>query len=121
VDTASYGLIETMRVRRGRIPFLERHLARLERSLRELGLPRPTEDVGRLARPFACTDEAVLRIEVCDRRATITVRGLPVLEPPVVITAAEPHRPYHYKTTNRDAFAAPQRRLRSRRPTMPCS
>lgn len=105
MSKAGYGLIETMRVRQGRIPLLERHLARLEHSLRELGLPRPTEDVARLARPFAGTDEAALRIEVCDGRATITVRGLPTLEPPVVITAAEPHRPYPHKTTDRDAFA----------------
>src|SRR6266542_3477903 len=40
-----YGLIETMRVRRGRIPFLDRHLARLERSRRELGLPQPSQEV----------------------------------------------------------------------------
>ena len=105
MSTAGYGLIETMRVRQGRIPLLERHLARLERSLRELGLPRPTEDVARLARPFAGTDEAALRIEVRDGRATITVRGLPAPDPPVVITAAEPHRPYPHKTTDRDAFA----------------
>ena len=37
METAGYGLIETMRVREGRIPFLERHLARLDRSLRALG------------------------------------------------------------------------------------
>ena len=72
METAGYGLIETMRVREGRIPFLERHLARLERSLRELGLPRPTRDVAALVRPFAGADEAVLRVEVCDGRATVS-------------------------------------------------
>jgi len=104
VETAGYGLIETMRVREGRIPFLERHLARLERSLRELGLPRPTRDVAALVRPFAGADEAVLRVEVCDGRATVTVRELPALDPPAVITAAEPHEPYPHKTTERDCF-----------------
>src|SRR5213083_3753738 len=93
-----------MRVREGRIPFLERHLARLERSLRELGLPRPTRDVAALVRPFAGADEAVLRVEVCDGRATVTVRELPALEPPAVITASEQHQPYPHKTTDRDAF-----------------
>src|SRR5213080_4295881 len=93
-----------MRVREGRIPFLERHLARLERSLRELGLPRPTSDVAALVRPFAGADEAVLRVEVCDGRATVTVRELPALDPPAVITAAEPHEPYPHKTTERDCF-----------------
>src|SRR5216110_3879478 len=105
VETAGYGLIETMRVREGRIPFLERHLARLERSLRELGLPQPSRDVAALVRPFAGADEAVLRVEVCDGRATVTVRDLPPLDPPAVLTASEPHRPYPHKTTERDCFA----------------
>jgi branched-subunit amino acid aminotransferase/4-amino-4-deoxychorismate lyase len=98
------GLIETMRVRRGQIPFIDRHLARLEGSLRELGLPRPAEDVTELLRPFAGADEGVLRVEVGDGRATVTVRELPSLEPPAVITASEPHEPYPHKTTERDCF-----------------
>src|SRR2546422_3306848 len=91
-----------MRVREGRIPFLERHLARLERSLRALGLARPARDVAALVTPFSGTGNAVLRVEVCDGRATVTVRELPALDAPAVITAAEPHRPYPHKTTERD-------------------
>jgi branched-subunit amino acid aminotransferase/4-amino-4-deoxychorismate lyase len=105
MDRAGYGLIETMRVRGGRVPFLERHLARLDRSLTVLGLPRPSRDVAALVTPFAATGDAVLRVEVCDGRATVTVRELPALEPPAVITASEPHEPYPHKTTGRDAFA----------------
>ena len=104
MDKAGYGLIETLRVREGRMPFLERHLARLERSLRELGLPRPSQGIAELVRPFAGTDEAVLRVEVCDGRATVTVRELPARDPPLVITASEPHEPYPHKTTERDRF-----------------
>src|SRR6059036_2197876 len=104
MDRPGYGLIETMRVREGRIPFLERHLARLERSLRALGLPRPARDVAALVTPFSGTGNAVLRVEVCDGRATVTVRELPALDAPAVITAAEPHRPYPNKTTERDCF-----------------
>jgi branched-subunit amino acid aminotransferase/4-amino-4-deoxychorismate lyase len=104
VEQAGYGLIETMRVRAGRIPFLDRHLARLERSLSELGLPRPKQDVRHLATPFSATDDAVLRVEVLDGRASVTVRELPALEPPAVITASEPHQPYPHKTTDRDCF-----------------
>lgn len=104
MEKAGYGLIETMRVRDGRIPFLDRHLARLERSLSELGLPRPKQDVRRLATPFSATGDAVLRIEVLDARASVTVRELPALEPPAVITASEPHQPYPHKTTDRDCF-----------------
>lgn len=99
-----YGLIETMRVRDGRIPFLERHLARLDRSLRELHLPRPSRDLDALVQPFAETGDAVLRVEVQDGRASVTVRELPGLEPPAVITASEPHRPYPHKTTERACF-----------------
>ena len=102
---AGYGLIETMRVRDGRIPFLERHLARLARSLGELGLPRPSRDVVALVKPFAGTGDAVLRLEVQDGRASVTVRELPALAPPAVITASEPHQPYPHKTTERDCFA----------------
>ncbi len=64
MDKAGYGLIETMRVRDGRIPFLERHLARLRQSLGELGLPKPSQDVAVLVKPFAATGDAVLRVEV---------------------------------------------------------
>src|SRR3977135_1702478 len=84
-----------MRVREGRIPFLERHLARLERSLQELGLPRPARDVAALVTPFAGTGDAVLRIELCDGRAPRRV----------VLAGAAPPRPYPHKTTERDCFA----------------
>ena len=104
MDKTGYGLIETMRVRDGRIPFLERHLARLGRSLGELGLPKPSQDVAALVRPFAGTGDAVLRVEVRDGRASVTVRELPQLGPPAVITASEPHQPYPHKTTERDRF-----------------
>ena len=104
MDTTGFGLIETIRVRDGRIPFLEQHLGRLDRSLRELGLPRPSQDIAALVRPFAGTGEAVLRVEVCDGRATVTVRELPALDPPAVITASESHLPYPHKTTERDCF-----------------
>jgi branched-subunit amino acid aminotransferase/4-amino-4-deoxychorismate lyase len=99
------GLIETMRVREGGIPFLDRHLARLARSLAALGLPRPSQDVAALAKPFAETGNAVLRVEVRDGRAAVTVRELPALDAPAVITASEPHIPYPHKTTERDRFA----------------
>src|SRR2546422_11030078 len=93
-----------MRVRDGRIPFLERHLARLDRSLGELGLARPARDVAALVTPFAGAGNAVLRVEVCDGRATVTVRELPPLAPPAVLTVSEPHEPYPRKTTQRDCF-----------------
>ena len=104
MDKAGYGLIETMRVRDGRIPFLDRHVARLARSVAELGLPRPKQDIAALVAPFSGTGNAVLRVEVLDGRASVTVRDLPSLAPPAVITASEPHQPYPHKTTERDCF-----------------
>src|SRR5438046_7975734 len=104
MDRAGYELIEAMRVREERIPFLERHLARLGRSLGELGLPKPSQDVPALVRPFAATGDAVLRLEVRDGRASVTVRELPSLAPPVVITASEPHQASAHKTTERESF-----------------
>lgn len=104
MDKAGYGLIETMRVRDGRIALLQGHLARLGRSLGELGLPKPSQDVVALVQPFAATGEAVLRVEVRDGRASVTVRELPPLAPPTLITASEPHQSYPHKTTERDCF-----------------
>ena len=103
-----YGLVETLRVRDGRLPFLDRHLARLTRSLQALALPTPTRDVVGLVQPFAGTEDAVLRIDVCDGRATVTVRALPALIAPAVITASEHHVPYPHKTTERDCFEEAQ-------------
>jgi len=99
-----YGLIETMRVRDGRIPFRARHLARLERSQHELGLPKSAQDLTALVTPFAATGDAVLRLEVREGRASVTVRATSPMEAPAVITASEPHVPYRHKTTERDCF-----------------
>jgi len=109
VERAGYGLIETMRVREGRIPLLERHLARLARSLQALELPSSDESVAALVTPFAALGDAVLRVEVRDGRASVTVRERPLLDPPVVITASEPHRAYPHKITERDCFEDAQR------------
>src|SRR2546427_10977138 len=88
MDKAGYGLIETMRVHDGRIPFLQRHLARLARSVAELGLPRPKQDIAALVAPFSGTGNAVLRVEVLDGRASVTVRDLPAVGPPAGGTPA---------------------------------
>src|SRR2546430_17655172 len=101
METAGYGLIETLRVREGHIPFLERHLARLAGSIAALGLPRPAQDPATLLRPFAGTEDAVLRLEGCDARASLAGRELPPLSPPALIPASQPHPPYPPKTTPR--------------------
>jgi branched-subunit amino acid aminotransferase/4-amino-4-deoxychorismate lyase len=57
-----------------------------------------------LVTPFAALGDAVLRVEVRDGRGNVTVRERARLDPPVVITASEPHRAYPHKTTERDSF-----------------
>ncbi len=99
-----YGLIETIRVREGRLPLLARHLARLERSCAALGLAAPARDVAELVRPFAGMGEAALRVELRGPDASVTVRELSSPDPPTIVTAAQPHAPYPHKTTERDVF-----------------
>src|SRR5256885_11694496 len=98
METAGYGLIETLRVREGRIPFLERHLARLAASTAALGLPRPAQDPAALLLPFAGTEDAVLRLGGCDARGSPTLRQRPPLSPPPAVTPPQPHHPNPPKT-----------------------
>ena len=100
----SFGLIETLRVRGGRIPFLDRHAARLRRALSDLGLPALPHDLGTLVAPQAGAGDAVVRVEVRGASVTVTARELQRTEPPRVITATVPHEPYPHKTTARTAF-----------------
>lgn len=104
VAHAPVGLFETIRVRTGAIPLLGRHLARLARSLAALDLPSPDRDPAGLVRPFAALGEGVLRLEVRERHASVTVRELPTVVAPRVITARVHHLPYPHKTTARDVF-----------------
>src|SRR5207245_8273600 len=85
------GVFETMRVRRGAIPLLSRHLARLGRSLSALGLPAADRDLDSFVVPFTEMDEAVLRLEVREGRAAVTVGGVPGGGSPGVITAVVWH------------------------------
>ena len=100
------GLIETIRVRDGRFPFLQRHLARLARSIEALGLPPLTRDPEPMVRPFAGVGDGVVRLEVQRGQPIVTVRELPPDAPPRVIGATRVHSPYPHKTTERDAFDA---------------
>jgi len=105
------GLIETMRVRggAGRLPLLERHLARLGRSLAALGRRVPSDDLGKLARAAAGpvrggeTDH-VVRLAVLDGVPSVTTREMSPHTSPAVIVATEPHAPYPHKTTARGVF-----------------
>src|SRR3989441_9830831 len=101
METAGYGLIETLRVREGHIPFLERHLARLAAPTAALGLPRPAQDPAALLRPFAGTEDAGLRVQGCAARAGPTAAELPPPSPPPRGTPPQPHPPCPHKATLR--------------------
>ena len=105
------GLIETMRVHGGRLPLLERHVARLRGSLAALGRPAPVGDLAALARAAAAGGvgvgvhvDRVVRLAVLDGTPTVTMRDDLHRTPPVVIVATEPHAPYPHKTTARAVF-----------------
>jgi len=107
------GLIETMRARGGRIPWLERHLTRLRESLAGLDLAAPPDDLAPLLRAAAGWRDQVVRLEVRAGRAEITTRPVAANGSMGVVVAAEPHAPYPHKTTAREqfgrAFAAARR------------
>lgn len=100
------GLIETMRVRQGHIPWLERHLARLQASLSALHLPAPREDLAAAVQAAAGSEggDRVVRVEVREGRVAVTTRAVPNGGAPAVVVTSEPHVAYPHKTTARAPF-----------------
>lgn len=113
IRVAPPGLIETIRARNGRLPWLERHMARLAQSLAALHLASPPDDIDRLLRIAAGSEDRVVRLEVRDGRAEVTTREVSTVTLPRVVIASEMHTPYPHKTTERrrfgKAFAAARR------------
>lgn len=107
------GLIETMRSRNGRLPLLDRHLARLRASVAALEVPPPRDDFAGLAKFAAQSDDHVVRLEVRAGGTEITTREVRGDRFPAVIVSSETHAPYRHKTTDRGpfgrAFAAARR------------
>ncbi len=101
---ARLALIETMRASEGRIPWLERHLARLRASSAALELPPPPDDLSDLLRSIAGSGDRVVRLELRDGRPEITTRDASSWRSPAIIVSAEVHRGYPNKTTQREHF-----------------
>ncbi len=98
------GLIETIRARDGRLPWLGRHLARLQASIAALGTAEPPGDLIDLIRFAAGPGDRVVRVQVTDGHAELTTRDLNAEQSISVVVSAERHRPYTHKTTHRDCF-----------------
>lgn len=78
------GLFETMRAEHGRVPLMDRHLARLEASLQALGMDgAPAMDEVR-----AAVDQVVGQLDEGIHRVRITVTTRPTL-----LVEATPHQP----------------------------
>jgi branched-subunit amino acid aminotransferase/4-amino-4-deoxychorismate lyase len=98
------GLIETMRARDGRLPWLGRHLGRLRASVATLGLAPPPPDVEDLARIAAGLGERVVRLELRDGHVEVSTRDVAAHGAVALVIADELHRPYPHKTTCREQF-----------------
>src|SRR5436309_13857808 len=82
---ARLALIETMRASEGRLPWHERHLARLRASSVALGLPPPPDDLSDLLRRIAGSGDRVVRLELRDGRPEITSRDVSPWRSPAIV------------------------------------
>src|SRR6267378_2183714 len=98
------GLIETIRVREGRIPWLGRHIGRLRAASAALEMVEPADDLEDLVRLTAGAGERVVRLELRDGRTEVTTRDVSPEQSPAIVVSDEVHRPYPYKTTRREQF-----------------
>lgn len=98
------GLIETIRARNGRIPWLGRHLARLRGAIAALEMAAPLDDLDYLVRLTAGPGDRVVRLELRDGHAEVTTRDVNAEQSPAIVVSEEIHRPYPYKTTQREQF-----------------
>ncbi|MGH7537356.1 MAG: aminotransferase class IV [Gemmatimonadales bacterium] len=100
------GVLETIRVRNGRAPLLDRHAARLEAACRALQLPPPREPLARLLASRLGTEDGVVRVTVDSGGTSETSRPVPPIGPIAAIVARTRHTPYPFKVTDRAPFAA---------------
>ena len=101
------GLIETMRGRDGRLPWLGRHIARMGASVIALGLAHPPAEIADLARSAAGGEpgERVVRLELRDGLVEVSTREVPAPVPVALMVSDEVHRPYPHKSTQREQFS----------------
>jgi branched-subunit amino acid aminotransferase/4-amino-4-deoxychorismate lyase len=98
-------LFETMRVRNGALPLLERHLHRLAAAAEQVGLPAPpplSQDA--VARARTGASERVLKVVWDGTRPDWEEREAPPPSPLAVVTVAEPYAAYPVKSVSREVF-----------------
>jgi branched-subunit amino acid aminotransferase/4-amino-4-deoxychorismate lyase len=98
------GLIETMRAREGRVPWLQRHLTRLHASLAALGAPEPSDDLADLVHFAVGHGDRVVRLQLTDGHPEIATRDVNPEQSISIVVSREVHRPYPHKTTQREQF-----------------
>lgn len=95
-------LIETMRVRRGRIPLLAHHTARFAASLAALGLPASLS-LDAAAREADSVQDGVVRVEADESGMQVTSRSHDSPRP-IAIRTVPGYRPYPHKVGEREQF-----------------
>ena len=98
------GLIETIRARGGRLPWLPRHLERLHSSVAALGLTPHSGDLSDLIRTSVGPGDRVVRLELRDGSTEITTRAVKDAPSLSIVVSRQVHRPYPHKTTQREQF-----------------
>lgn len=95
---ARTSLLETVRVRRGRVPLWPLHLERLHRSAAALGYTLPADP-----EPPSGGGDRICRLEFASRgRLLVTERQVEETAGLRLRTSPVPHRGYRHKTTNRE-------------------
>jgi len=98
------GLIETIRARDGRVPWLGWHLERLQGAIRSLGLSEPADDLTDLVRSAAGSGDRAVRLELHGGHAEISTRDVIPARSVGICVSTEVHQPYPHKTTRREQF-----------------
>jgi branched-subunit amino acid aminotransferase/4-amino-4-deoxychorismate lyase len=100
----SGGLLETIRVRQGRMPFLERHLSRLRHALAETGGPALGPGVETRLLGHTAQAELVVRLVVDSAGEHVTTRPVPGPDLVEAVVSSVPHEGYPYKSAARAPF-----------------
>jgi len=98
------GLIETMRVMGGRLPWLGRHLDRLHASIAALGGPVAPEQLVDRVLGGVRSGDSVVRLELTDGHSEISTRDVNAERDVALVVSNEPYHPYPHKTTRREQF-----------------